>query len=200
VKVAICGTHGIGKTTLLHKIAQHEDFPQGMHVAAEAARTVAEALGIESLSDLPEWERTLIDRFQWRVFAEQVAIEIEYPNLIIDRSVIDNLAYTRYYACGWSMTESITDFVKMWAQSYDLLLYCPIPRALHTDAINDCFRLTNVSSVGDVDTAIRGILFESRELEALETVVVLPSTTSGDWTDEWAEIAVSIIRNEYHEQ
>lgn len=163
MNVALCGTHGIGKSTLLEAVWErlvrsplYED--RLGEKLQEVARSVAKEEGLRTLADIQQWPSRQIEYFQWRVLMGQVSEERwatrDLGGFISDRSVVDNLAYMYFYKCSDPMLKAVTDFCRLHVQHYDVLFYIPVPVQFDTRAIADGFRMTELESVMAVDEII----------------------------------------------
>jgi nicotinamide riboside kinase len=76
-KIAICGSHSCGKTTLIKKLQKHIEIP----VIHEIAATF-------------EPETRFNMETQQNIMNAQIDAESRYKSFLSDRSVVDNLAYT----------------------------------------------------------------------------------------------------------
>lgn len=85
MKIGICGTHCAGKTTLVNALKNefgYEKFRYICEIAATIPRIERETLAVQA-----------------KILSAQIAAEqLAKPDFISDRTVLDNLAYTFYYA------------------------------------------------------------------------------------------------------
>jgi len=86
-RIGVCGTHSVGKTTLVEALNKVLDYPLITEIAAKFPRAERQHL------------KTQLD-----IMSAQIAAEIEAQHFLSDRTVIDNLAYTTL-----CFTESIRD-------------------------------------------------------------------------------------------
>ena len=128
MKIALIGTHGVGKTTLCYELAGALKR-QGVHV--DIVKEVAR------LSPLPINRQTSLDAQTW-ILMTQVAEEIRsaarHQVVVCDRSVLDNYAYM-VLACG--RQKPIERFVAHWMKTYDLLFKVPMAGAASPDGVRD---------------------------------------------------------------
>ena len=112
MKFAFIGTHGVGKTTLAYGLAMRLK-QQGANVGflEEVARRCP----------FPINEETSVEAQSW-ILMETIRREIElchiYPELVCDRSVIDNYCYIEF---RFGRIGPLYDLVRYWAATYDLL-------------------------------------------------------------------------------
>ena len=191
MNVALCGTHGIGKTTLLQDVWSRlaSTDPEGWlgTKLTEQARSVAAALELHSLADVPLWSQQQREYFQWRVMMNQVAAEhqavLEHGGFLSDRSVVDNLSYIMYYRCSQTMINAIKAFCMSHVEHYDILFYMPIPVQFNVDALHDGFRMEQLESVVAVDEIMLGLFEDIGE----STNIVTLSADRNAWVDEVCE-------------
>lgn len=92
--ISICGTHGVGKTTLIEKMK--EENPDYLYIQ-ESTRVIMPNLGYDNPYDFVDefgiafYESIIMGT--WSILTKTK--ELPYENVILDRSPIDNLAY--YY-------------------------------------------------------------------------------------------------------
>jgi hypothetical protein len=116
MKIAFIGTHGIGKTTLAYELCnelkkQHLDVGFIDEIARRCPFPINEATSLEA---------------QTWILATTIARELElgkiYPNIICDRSVIDNYVYL-YHKFGH--IPELHALASYWVRTYDLLFKVP---------------------------------------------------------------------------
>jgi nicotinamide riboside kinase len=87
LKIAIVGSHGIGKTTLVNRLKTI--YPE-LNFINETARELMEEIH-KSTRDMTEAEKC---DFQIQALSRQIQKEQKYQSFIADRSVMDYLAYS----------------------------------------------------------------------------------------------------------
>jgi thymidylate kinase len=163
VRIAVCGTHGIGKTTLVdalhtHYVRESYNTPPFWGRIEEVARTVALDLKLKTLSDILSWPTCKVEYFQWLCAMRQVTEEYNEGSFISDRSFVDIIAYTVFYGCSYTMVEALMDFAEQHVPTYDILFYAPVPLEFEETSRADGFRLTDKKSAQDVDSLIDNLL------------------------------------------
>lgn len=119
MKIAFIGTHGVGKTTLAYELC-NELKKQSLDVGFidEIARRCP----------FPINEATSLEAQTW-ILATTMARELEhgkiYPNIICDRSVLDNYVYL-YHKFGH--IPELHGLASYWVHTYDLLFRVPYTR------------------------------------------------------------------------
>jgi len=187
VRVAITGSHGVGKTTLVDTLYDREDIcASGVFsmTIAEASRVVAKRLGYSTLADILYWPEDKRIHFQWLIMAEQMSRETSLVSFISDRCIIDNLAYCIYYNCPQNMIDAMWGLCKLHINSYDMVLYTPIPKQIRAIDAKDGFRLADLKSIMDVDNIINNII-DGLDQESLGKIYQL-STDRESWAKESA--------------
>ena len=117
MKIALIGSHGVGKTTLCFELAARL---KRRNVDVEIVREVARGC------PLPINQETTIEAQEW-IIHSQVIAEIEaganHDAVLCDRSVLDNYCYM-VHAGG---TQKIWErFLDHWIRSYDVLIHVPL--------------------------------------------------------------------------
>ncbi len=116
MKLALIGTHGVGKTTLAYEICsllKKADY--NVELVTEVARR----------SPFPVNEGTTLEGQLWILHA-QIAAELEAsaraPHVICDRSVLDNYAYL---ANKFGRQPQLEPWLSWWMDTYSLLVAVP---------------------------------------------------------------------------
>jgi thymidylate kinase len=141
-KVALVGTHGVGKTTIAYELGGLiKRRGKTVELLTEIARECPFALN----------ERASREAHQW-IIARQVQLEIEKSFrsdvVVCDRSVLDNFAYyARLYGTTGQQAEALCSYCRDWMSTYDLLIRLPIRERLTADG----FRSTDVEFQRDID-------------------------------------------------
>lgn len=151
-KVALVGTHGVGKTTIAYELGGViKRRGKTVELLTEIARECPFALNEMASREAHQW-----------IIARQVQLEIEKSLradvLVCDRSVLDNFAYyARLYGMTGQQPEALGAYCLSWMNTYDLLIRLPVRERLTDDG----FRSTNVEFQSDIDR-LCDELFESR--------------------------------------
>lgn len=119
MKLALIGTHGVGKTTLAHDVcALLKKAGRNVELVAEVARRCP----------FPVNEATTLEAQLW-ILHSQIAAELEAanraPTVICDRSVLDHYCYL-VNRCG--RQAELERWLEYWLESYSLLVGVPLVR------------------------------------------------------------------------
>jgi thymidylate kinase len=141
MKVALIGTHGVGKTTLCFDLAARL---KRRDVDVELVREVARRC------PLPINRETSLAAQSW-ILHTQMAWELEaasnHPLVLCDRSVLDNYCYL-YHATG--PQASWEPLLEAWLPTYDLLVKVPIWTSPRWDGVRD----TDIAFQRDIDVVL----------------------------------------------
>ncbi len=112
MKIAICGTHCAGKSTLVDFLEKELHHPIIKEVAGNYTETQRQNLA------------TQLD-----ILNDQITTESKYLDFISDRSVIDNIAYIRWHSLKNNMPrvyDEAKDFIDLYIETkkpYDLIIF-----------------------------------------------------------------------------
>ena len=180
IKIAISGTHGVGKTTLAKRLAESLYVP----LLSEVARDVAVSTGIEHTEQISEGSYLAKLMFQGAIFGLQGLKEKMYPGgFVSDRSILDCIAYCYLYGLPEHFISTLREAALIHSGGYDLIIYCPIPGCHVQD---DGFRLTDKISQQKVDSYIQELIQDAR----------CPVLRLGGERDTWFEDAMERIKVE----
>jgi len=169
-KVALVGTHGVGKTTVAYELGGAiKRRGRTVELITEIARECPFALNDQASREAHQW-----------IIARQVQLEIEKrPRaevLICDRSVLDNYAYyARLYGTAGEQAEALLAYCRAWMSSYDLLVRLPVMAPLTDDG----FRSTDVQFQHEIERWCDE-LFEGRYNEQTCPAYIRSLVTAND--------------------
>lgn len=114
MKIGLCGTVSVGKTTLIKALAKLEQF-KDYHVATERSKYLRDQ-GI-SLND----DSTIKGQF---VFAAERSLELMHENLLTDRTIYDVSAFTiSAKSIGWREKVLLVESFLTLKDEYDIVVY-----------------------------------------------------------------------------
>lgn len=186
MKLALIGTHGVGKTTLAFEICAQ------LKIAGHSVELVTE---IARGSPFPVNEGTTLESQLW-ILHRQIATELEMrpraQYVVCDRSVIDNYAYL---SNKFDRQTHLEPMLAQWMRTYDLLIYVP----LRDEGIQaDGFRSENLEFQRTIDGRVRHLIGLSPFAENIVEVLHLDPKTMG--REHYAEYVVKEVlprRNPY---
>ena len=117
MKIALIGSHGVGKTTLCYELAARlKRRNVNVDVVREVARHCPLPINQETTAAAQAW-----------ILHTQISFEIEaaatHDVVLCDRSVLDNYCYMVHAVGTQPMWEKVFDH---WLSSYDLLVHVPL--------------------------------------------------------------------------
>lgn len=124
MKIAIAGSHGVGKTTFAKTLAKKRGFNYIHDIVREEAFKKGFVINENTPPEVQLW---LVCR-QWEL--ENTTPE----SWIADKSLFDFLVYGEIVLKDENVKKVIRDFVKHNAR-YDLVFYLPIEFSMETDGI-----------------------------------------------------------------
>ena len=153
MKIALIGTHGVGKTTLCYELAARlKRLDINVEMVREVARRCPLPINRETSAEAQEW-----------ILHTQMAWEIEatatHELAVCDRSALDNYCYLVHASGTSRMWEGVLDH---WMGTYDLLVYVPIWRRPAYDGV----RAVDPAFQERIDVLLNGML-AARGLEPL---------------------------------
>ena len=117
MKIALIGSHGVGKTTLCYELAARL---KRRDIDVEMVREVARRC------PLPINQDTTVAAQEW-ILHTQIALELaataDHEVVLCDRSVLDNYCYLVHAAGTATIWEKLCDH---WLPTYDLLVRVPV--------------------------------------------------------------------------
>jgi hypothetical protein len=182
LKLALIGTHGVGKTTLAYEICSLlKKGDHNVELVTEVARR----------SPLPVNEATTLEGQLWILHA-QIATEIEAaaraPHVICDRSALDNYCYL---VNKFGRQPQLEQWLAWWMDTYSLLVAVP-PMA---DGIPpDGFRSENLEFQHRIHDLLGGILEEAPFARLADRVLWLDRRDRRVWGELIFAAAAPLLR------
>lgn len=155
MRIALMGASGTGKSTLAAYIAEK----YGLEINPVGSRSVAKAMGFESPYDVDKDGKRA--EFQRRLVIEKRAWEDAHESFVVDRTTLDNLAYTMLhdvYAVDAPLLESIAEGMRR----YTHIFYCPVDAFCQPG--NDVARVKDMTYHKLYDITLRALYHEQRGL------------------------------------
>ncbi len=128
MKIAFCGTHGTGKTTLVLQMAAAAKslYPHmRVGIVTEQARNCPLPINQEAPVETQLW-----------LYHSQFTAEIEEESrteiLVCDRTVLDAVAYAAYHGMN-RLVSNCQSQVENWWSSYDAVVFCRPDKTLPVD-------------------------------------------------------------------
>jgi nicotinamide riboside kinase len=164
MKIALIGTHGVGKTTLCFEMAARlKRRNSDVEVVREVARKCPLPINQDTTVSAQEW--ILHTQISWEIEAAATA-----DIVLCDRSVLDNYCYMVHAAGSRPVWERVFDH---WMPSYDLLVHVPMWSRPSYDGV----RAVDPAFQEQIDSLLEGMLV-ARGLT--------PLRLDADRQDEWA--------------
>ena len=146
MKIGLCGTMSVGKTTLVNKLKELKQF-KGYEFATERSKYLND-LGIPLNTDSTLKGQT--------IFLAERCAELIKENIITDRTVIDVMAFTNLArSIDFKDKEYFEDYARVFVGEYDYIFYISPEGTVMED---NGVRETDLEYRDDIDKAIIKIL------------------------------------------
>ncbi len=186
MKIALMGTHGVGKTTLAYDIcARLKKAGQNVELVTEVARR----------SPFPVNEATTLEGQLWILHA-QIAAELEAaqraPHVLCDRAVLDNYCYLVNKS---GRQAALEPWLVRWLETYHLLVGVPLVQepifaeVFRQPLLADGFRSVNDDFRRRIESLLKDLL-RQKPFERFGADVLW--LHAGDQA-RWAEVVVEAI-------
>jgi nicotinamide riboside kinase len=148
MRIGLCGTISVGKTTLVHALKQIDQF-KDYETATERSKYLRDQ-GISLNTD-----STLKGQL---VFAAERSIELMKPNIITDRTIYDVCAFTlSAKSIGWYDRRRFVELIMNLRDDYDIIIYVS-PEGVEIE--DNGVRTTDAEYRKNIDTTIQEMLIE----------------------------------------
>lgn len=169
MKLALIGTHGAGKTTIAYEVCSLlKRSGQNVELVREVARR----------SPFPVNAGTTREGQLW-ILHSQIAAELEAargaPNVVCDRSVLDNYCYL---VNRFGRQAEIEGWLFWWMKTYGLLVGIP---PFSEGIIRDGFRSEDRDFQRRIDELLRQLLREPPFDALRERVAWMDGSDRGEW-------------------
>ena len=156
MKIGLCGTVSVGKTTLVNALKELPEFAD-YKIATERSKYLRDQ-GI-ALND----DSTLKGQL---VFAAERSLELMSENIITDRTVYDVGAFTiSAKSINWAEKIKFTELIMSLHKEYDVIIYVS-PEGIEIE--DNGVRTTNAEYRTKIDNVIKEMLVEWSPVKLIE--------------------------------
>jgi GTPase SAR1 family protein len=163
MKIGLCGTMSVGKTTLVNALKELPEFAD-YNFATERSKYLRD-LGIPLNTD-----STLKGQF---IFLAERCAELLNENIITDRTIIDVMAFTKAAkSIGYYEAEAFCDAASKLVSDYDYIFYVsPVGVEMEDNGV----RTTDLEYRNTINNIIQLVLYRSNN--KIKKLVELSGTT-----------------------
>ena len=163
MKIGLCGTMSVGKTTLVNALKERDEFKD--YITRTERSKELMAMGIPLNTDSTFLGQT--------VFMAERASELLIDNIITDRTIIDVMAFAQASkSIDWTDKESFYQYAIRLIKEYDYIFYVS-PEGVEIE--DNGIRETNAEYRDEIDIIIRHIL--SQQKHRIKNYGVLEGST-----------------------
>ena len=156
MKIGLCGTVSVGKTTLVNALKELPEFAN-YEIATERSKYLRDQ-GI-ALND----DSTIKGQL---VFAAERSLELMKENIITDRTVYDVSAFTlSAKSIEWWVRETFVNILMQLRKEYDVIIYVS-PEGIEIE--DNGVRTTNSEYRDKIDSVIKEMLIEWPPVKLIE--------------------------------
>ena len=163
MKIGLCGTMSVGKTTLVNAL-QELDYFKDYTTRIERSKELM-AMGIPLNTDSTFLGQT--------VFMAERASELLIDNIITDRTIIDVMSFAlASKSMDWPDKDAFNEYARRLINKYDYIFYVS-PEGVEIE--DNGIRETDADYRNEIDTLIKAII--SREKHRIKNYGVLVGST-----------------------
>jgi nicotinamide riboside kinase len=156
MKIGLCGTVSVGKTTLVNALKELPEFAN-YEIATERSKYLRDQ-GV-ALND----DSTIKGQL---VFAAERSLELMKENIITDRTVYDVSAFTlSAKSIEWWVRETFVNILMQLRKEYDVIIYVS-PEGIEIE--DNGVRTTNSEYRDKIDNVIKEMLIEFPPIKLIE--------------------------------
>jgi len=156
MKIGLCGTVSVGKTTLVNALKELHEFAN-YEIATERSKYLRDQ-GV-ALND----DSTIKGQL---VFAAERSLELMKENIITDRTVYDVSAFTlSAKSIEWWVRETFVNILMQLRKEYDVIIYVS-PEGIEIE--DNGVRTTNAEYRDKIDKVIKEMLIEFPPVKLIE--------------------------------
>ena len=183
MKLALIGTHGVGKTTLAYEICSRlKKAGENVELVTEVARR----------SPFPVNAATTLEGQLWILHA-QIAAELDASrhasHVVCDRSVLDNYCYL---VNKFGRQPQLEAWLAWWMRTYDLLAGVPL---LDEQIQPDGFRSEDVTFQQQIHVLLNELVAEPAFAELRDRLLWLESDERQAWAARVFDAATAHLRS-----
>ena len=146
MKIGLCGTQSVGKTTLVNALKERPEFKDYMFRTERSKELMAQGIPLNTDSTLKGQT----------VFLAERTSELMYENVITDRTVIDVMAFARASkSMDYIDKEEFINYAKRFIREYDYIFYVS-PEGVEIE--DNGIRETNVDYRDLIDFTISNLI------------------------------------------
>jgi predicted ATPase len=149
MKIAVCGPHGAGKTTLINEMRRTLDKDRvNVRIVEEVARDCPHPLGTIKAQ-----------RWIWHEhYSREIAGMANGCKVVLcDRTLMDNLVYFRHIlnkspsGCGEEAFNFFQAVTRVWMKTYDQIIRLPLNEERILNDVDDELRPKNMEYAREID-------------------------------------------------
>jgi GTPase SAR1 family protein len=150
MKIGLCGTMSVGKTTLVHALQELPEFKDYMFRTERSKYLMSQGIPLNTDSTLKGQT----------VFLAERASELIQENIITDRTVIDVMAFAQASkSMDWTDKEAFYAYAIRLIKEYDYIFYVS-PEGVEIE--DNGIRETDANYREEIDIIIRHILSQQK--------------------------------------